>query len=61
MDSMGLSKEAILKALQDLSDGLAARNVKGELCLFGGTVMVLAFAARTSQGRGRRFSAHPGD
>jgi hypothetical protein len=48
MESMGLSKEAILKALQDLSDGLAAQNVKGELCLFGGTVMVLAFAARLS-------------
>jgi hypothetical protein len=48
MDSMGLSKEAILKALQDLSDGLAAQNVRGELCLFGGTVMVLAFAARLS-------------
>lgn len=45
---MGLSKEAILKALQDLSDGLAVQNVKGELCLFGGTVMVLAFAARPS-------------
>lgn len=48
MNSLGLSKAAILKALQDLSDGLAAQNVRGELCLFGGSVMVLAFAARVA-------------
>lgn len=48
MSRAGLSKEAILKALQDLSDALARQDVKGELCLFGGTVMVLAYAARVS-------------
>ena len=42
----GLTKEIILKALTELSDALARENIKGELCLFGGTVMVLAFAAR---------------
>ena len=48
MDSIALSKAVILKALQDLSDELAKQNVKGEICLFGGTVMVLAFATRVS-------------
>ncbi len=43
-----LTREAILKALQALSDELAQRQATGELCLFGGTVMVLAFAARPS-------------
>ncbi|HNQ74662.1 MAG TPA: DUF6036 family nucleotidyltransferase [Verrucomicrobiota bacterium] len=38
----------ILKALQALSDELARRQTTGELCLFGGTVMVLAFSARPS-------------
>jgi hypothetical protein len=42
----GLTKEAIQRALQALSVELAARNVKGELCIFGGTVMVLAYSAR---------------
>ncbi len=44
----GLSKEVILKALQDLSAELAKQDVKGEICLFGGTAMVLAFAARAA-------------
>src|SRR4051794_31214680 len=48
MKSTSLFREAILKALQELSNGLAKQNVKGELCLFGGTVMVLAYAARVS-------------
>jgi hypothetical protein len=43
-----LSREAILKAFQEMSDELARRGASGELCLFGGTVMVLAFAARLS-------------
>ena len=43
-----LSREAILGAFQKMSDGLASRGVTGELCLFGGTVMVLAFSARPS-------------
>jgi Nucleotidyltransferase of unknown function (DUF6036) len=48
MGRIGLSKEVILKALQELSEALAKRDVKGELCLFGGSVMVLAYAARVS-------------
>jgi hypothetical protein len=43
-----LTREAILKALQALSDELGQQGVLGEACLFGGTVMVLAFAARLS-------------
>jgi hypothetical protein len=43
-----LSREMILRALQALSDELGRHNVTGELCLVGGTVMVLAFAARPS-------------
>ena len=31
-----------------MSDELALRGLAGELCIFGGTVMVLAFAARLS-------------
>jgi Nucleotidyltransferase of unknown function (DUF6036) len=44
----GLTREKILKAFQEMSDELKRRGVTGELCLFGGTVMVLAFAARIS-------------
>ena len=44
----GLSRETILKAFQEMSDELERRGASGELCLFGGTVMVLAFAARLS-------------
>jgi hypothetical protein len=42
----GLSRTAILNALERLSDELGRRSLTGELCLFGGTVMVLAFNAR---------------
>jgi hypothetical protein len=42
----GLSREQILRALQALSDKLGEEGVMGEVCLFRGTVMVLAFAAR---------------
>jgi len=41
-----LTREAILAALGSLSDELGKRGVMGEICLFGGTVMVLAFTAR---------------
>jgi hypothetical protein len=41
-----LTREAILLALGGLSDELGKLGVTGELCLFGGTVMVLAFTAR---------------
>ncbi|HMJ88470.1 MAG TPA: hypothetical protein VK530_01570 [Candidatus Acidoferrum sp.] len=43
-----LTREAILRALNSLSDELGKQSVTGELCLFGGTVMVLAFTARLS-------------
>ncbi len=41
-----LSREQILRAMQTLSDELGQQAVTGEICLFGGTVMVLAFTAR---------------
>ena len=43
-----LTREAILRALTSLSDELGKSGVTGEICLFGGTVMVLAFTARLS-------------
>lgn len=43
-----LTREAILRALGSLSDELGKQGVTGEVCLFGGTVMVLAFTARLS-------------
>jgi len=47
-DSSVLTREVILRALGSLSEELGRRGVVGELCLFGGTVMVLAFTARLS-------------
>ena len=44
--SSTLTREKILAALRAVSDELAKQNVTGEICLFGGTVMVLAFSAR---------------
>jgi hypothetical protein len=41
-----LTREELLNALRALSDKLGDQGVTGELCLFGGTVMVLAFSAR---------------
>ena len=41
-----LTREQILAALRGLSDELGKRDVTGEICLFGGTVMILAFTAR---------------
>ncbi len=43
-----LTREAILRALGSLSEELGQQGVTGEVCLFGGTVMVLAFTARLS-------------
>jgi methylmalonyl-CoA mutase cobalamin-binding subunit len=43
-----LTREAIVDALSALSEELGKKGVIGELCLFGGTVMVLAFNARLS-------------
>jgi hypothetical protein len=47
-EKSSLSREEIVNALQKISDELGRRDVKGELCLFGGSVMVLAFSARVS-------------
>jgi hypothetical protein len=41
-----LSREKILGAFEALSSELGQRGVVGEVCLLGGTVMVLAFTAR---------------
>jgi len=41
-----LTREAILAALGSLSEELGKQGMIGEICLFGGTVMVLAFTAR---------------
>lgn len=44
----GLTRDAILRALGALAEELGKQGVTGEICLFGGTVMVLAFTARLS-------------
>jgi hypothetical protein len=44
--SSTLTREQIIAALRGLSDELGKEGVTGEICLFGGTVMVLAFSAR---------------
>ena len=44
----GLTAAQITDALQELSDELGKAGAKGEICLFGGAVMVLAFNARLS-------------
>ncbi|WP_367871315.1 hypothetical protein [Luteolibacter sp. Populi] len=43
-----LTKERILAALDELNAILQAKGVTGELCIFGGAAMVLAFDARES-------------
>jgi hypothetical protein len=45
-DNSSLSREVILRAPTRLSEELGHRDATGEVCLFGGTVMVLAYAAR---------------
>jgi hypothetical protein len=44
----GLTKETIVDALGLLNGSLKAADTYGEICLFGGTAMVLAFNARLS-------------
>jgi len=46
--SSTLTREQILAALAALSEELGRKDVTGEICLFGGTAMVLAFSARIS-------------
>jgi hypothetical protein len=41
-----MTADEITKYLSELSDELAIKDVKGEVALFGGAVMVLAFKAR---------------
>lgn len=43
-----LSKELILAALARLNELLHEKGIMGELCIFGGAAMVLAFDARES-------------
>ncbi len=43
-----LSDIEIRQALTELDAAVARRGIKGEVCLFGGAVMVLAFQARQS-------------
>ena len=43
-----LTRDEIIAALARLSELLAEANVIGEVCLFGGTAMVLVFNARLS-------------
>jgi hypothetical protein len=43
-----LTKEQILAALSRLNDLLHEKGVMGEVCIFGGAAMVLAFDARES-------------
>lgn len=43
-----LTRERILAGLSAVSDELQKQGVAGEICLFGGTVMVLVYAARVS-------------
>jgi hypothetical protein len=43
-----LTRDQIVQALRALDRALAERGVVGEICLFGGAVMVLAYNARLS-------------
>src|SRR5438874_8551059 len=43
-----LERQQIIRALSRLSDLLKERNAAGEVCLLGGTAMVLGFKARPS-------------
>jgi hypothetical protein len=45
-ERLTLTREEILRALGALSDELGKQGIVGEICLFGGTVMILAFTAR---------------
>lgn len=43
-----LTRDDILLGLQKLNERLAVAEVRGEICLYGGACMCLAFAARNS-------------
>jgi hypothetical protein len=46
MNTKSLSRKTILAAFGALSDALAREGAVGEVCVFGGTAMLLAFNAR---------------
>ena len=43
-----LTRAEILDALQEVNDLLRQKEIRGEICVFGGTAMILAFDARES-------------
>jgi hypothetical protein len=43
-----LNKSTLEKAFNRLNDALAHKNIKGEVCLYGGAVMCLVYDARPS-------------
>lgn len=43
-----MTKSEIIKRFEQLNQKLAAMNVKGEICLYGGAVMCVVFNARPS-------------
>lgn len=43
-----LTKERIITALEALNNRLTDKGVTGELCIYGGATMILAFDARES-------------
>lgn len=45
---MSLTREQIIRALTGLDEKLRAQNTKGEMCLVGGAVMLLAFNTRAT-------------
>jgi hypothetical protein len=45
-ERLTLTREQILRALGVLSEELGKQGIMGEICLFGGTAMMLAFTAR---------------
>lgn len=47
-DGKPLTREQVSTALTELSDELGRRRVTGEICIFDGSAMVLALAARVT-------------
>lgn len=45
-EQLTLTRDQILRALTALSNELGKQGIVGEICIFGGTAMVLAFTAR---------------
>ncbi len=43
-----LSQQQIMTALEELSSRLGKHGVRGEICIFGGAAMILAFQSRQS-------------